>query len=67
VARYWTTAELSAELGIPISTLYDWRARGIGPRAIRVGRWLRYPDSEVQHWLSLKRDVERDRYGSGRS
>ncbi|WP_227468062.1 helix-turn-helix transcriptional regulator [Microbacterium sp. YJN-G] len=28
--------ELAAYLGVPVSTVYDWRTRGLGPRAYRL-------------------------------
>jgi Helix-turn-helix domain len=32
--------ELAAYLGVPVSTLYDWRTRGKGPVAYRFGNQL---------------------------
>ena len=45
-----TPVELSEQLGVPIGTLYGWRTRGEGPRGIRVGRHLRYRQSDVDRW-----------------
>ena len=33
-------SELAAYLGLPVSTVYDWRTRGLGPRAYRFGKHL---------------------------
>lgn len=30
--------ELAAYLHVPVSTVYDWRTRGFGPRAYRFGK-----------------------------
>jgi hypothetical protein len=30
-------ADVAAYLGVPVSTVYDWRARGVGPRGYRSG------------------------------
>jgi predicted DNA-binding transcriptional regulator AlpA len=38
-----TVHELSEYLGIPVATLYDWRVDGVGPKAVKLGRSLRYP------------------------
>ncbi|WEV77730.1 helix-turn-helix domain-containing protein [Janibacter cremeus] len=38
-------------LGIPVGTLYDWRCRGEGPPAFKVGRRLRYRETDVFAWL----------------
>jgi excisionase family DNA binding protein len=44
--------QLSKELnGIPVATLYQWRLKGTGPRALKVGRHLRYRRSDVDAWL----------------
>lgn len=42
---------VAAYLGVPESTLYAWRYRGIGPRSIKVGRHIRYRDEDVEAWL----------------
>jgi predicted DNA-binding transcriptional regulator AlpA len=50
---------LSGYLGnIPQRTIYNWRQRGGGPPAYRVGKYLRYRRSEVDAWLDSKRDAE---------
>lgn len=46
--------ELSAYLGIPLGTLYSWNHRGIGPKATKVGRHLRYRWQEVEAWLDAQ-------------
>jgi hypothetical protein len=46
-----TIAELAAFLSLPVKTLRDWRYTGVGPRALRVGRHLRYEPDEVRRWL----------------
>ncbi|MGC4784107.1 helix-turn-helix transcriptional regulator [Micromonospora zamorensis] len=47
----WTVEEVSAYLGVPIATLYQWRHRRVGPRASRIGRHLRYDPADVRAWL----------------
>jgi len=49
--RLWSVLQTSDYLGIPVGTLYQWRHRGQGPRAFKVGRWLRYDPAEVRRWL----------------
>ena len=51
-----TTDELMTELKVPKSTLYAWRATGKGPRAIRVGKHLRYRRADVDAWLERQAD-----------
>ncbi|MEV6801073.1 helix-turn-helix domain-containing protein [Micromonospora rifamycinica] len=52
--RLWSVTDVSAFLGIPVGTLYQWRHRRIGPRASRVGRHLRYDPADVRAWLNQK-------------
>jgi excisionase family DNA binding protein len=49
--RLLSVAEVASYLGVPVKTLYQWRHKGVGPRAMRVGRHLRYRRSEVDRWL----------------
>lgn len=48
VEPLWTIQDLSAYLAVPVGTLYQWRHRGEGPPAIRLGRYLRYDPGSVQ-------------------
>lgn len=48
--------ELSAYLGVPVSTIYDWRSRGIGPRAYRFGKHLKFAVTDVTEWIEAQRD-----------
>jgi predicted DNA-binding transcriptional regulator AlpA len=50
--RLWTVKEVSVFLGVPVSTLHQWRCHGNGPEAFRVGKHLRYDPSEVRRWLT---------------
>lgn len=54
-----TPERLAEYLGIPVKTLYQWRHRGVGPRAIKVGRHLRYRPSDVERWLDAQADQPR--------
>ena len=48
--------ELAAYLGIPISTVYDWRVHGKGPAAYRFGKHLKFAVSDVRAWITQQRD-----------
>lgn len=52
----WTTEMLADHLRVPVATIYNWRWAGKGPRAIRVGRHLRYRRSDVEAWLEQQAD-----------
>jgi excisionase family DNA binding protein len=43
--------QLAAYLAVPVKTLYSWRYRKQGPPALRIGRHLRYRQSDVREWI----------------
>ena len=49
--KLWTVDELAEFVGVSVTTLYCWRWEGKGPKAIKVGRYLRYPEGEIERWL----------------
>jgi len=55
--RLWTTEETAAYLQVPKATLYQWRYLGIGPKAGRVGRHLRYDPEDVRAWFRQQQDA----------
>ncbi len=48
--------ELAAYLGVPVSTIYDWRTHGQGPIAHRFGKHLKFAVSDVREWVAAQRD-----------
>ncbi len=48
--------ELAAYLGVPIATIYQWRHHRRGPTSYRVGRHIRYRQSDIEQWLETRRD-----------
>lgn len=50
--RLWSVNDTADFLGVPVGTLYQWRTRGQGPRAFRVGRHLRYDPADIRQWLN---------------
>jgi excisionase family DNA binding protein len=51
--------EVSDLLGVPVSSLRQWRVRSLGPPAAKVGKHLRYSPSDVQRWLEDRKDAAR--------
>jgi excisionase family DNA binding protein len=49
-------AELASYLGIPLSTVYDWRVHGKGPTAYRFGKHLKFAVSVVRAWIAEQRE-----------
>ena len=62
-----TLAQLAAQLGVSVQTLYDLRSQGRGPRGFRVGRELRFRVGEVDAWLAQLEadDAERHQRQAG--
>jgi excisionase family DNA binding protein len=46
-----TPEEVAELLRLPLSTVYGWRYKGVGPPGTRVGRHLRYRREAVMEWL----------------
>lgn len=57
IARAWTIQDLSEFLQIPVKTLYQWRVHGYGPKGRKVGRHVRYDESEVMRWWDEQRQL----------
>lgn len=46
-----TTDEVAAYLRVPVATIYGWRHVDAAPRAMKVGRHLRFRRADVEAWL----------------
>ncbi|MCU6479781.1 MULTISPECIES: helix-turn-helix domain-containing protein [unclassified Arthrobacter] len=49
--RWLSPTDICHELQIPLQTFYQWRVKGIGPRAYRFGRHLRIDRRDFDEWL----------------
>lgn len=47
-----TPAEVATYLQVSEKTLANWRYLGRGPRFVKVGRDIRYRESDLEHWLT---------------
>ncbi|WP_210480684.1 AlpA family transcriptional regulator [Naasia sp. SYSU D00948] len=54
-----STSELAEYLGVAPQAIYDLRTSGRGPRAVHVGRELRYRVSEIEAWIERLSDPVR--------
>ena len=52
--RLWTIDDVSAFLGVPVQTLYQWRHRSEGPPCVRLGKHLRFDPAQVRAWVASK-------------
>jgi excisionase family DNA binding protein len=50
-----TTAEAAERLGISVSELTAWRWQRRGPKFVRHGGSIRYPEDAVVAWLTQPR------------
>ncbi|CAL9359141.1 helix-turn-helix transcriptional regulator [Nocardiopsis dassonvillei] len=50
-SRLWSIEETADFLGVPETTLYQWRHKRTGPPSHRVGRHVRYFPEAVQAWV----------------
>ena len=58
--RLLSVQELANYLGVPMTTLYQWRYRREGPPGFRVGRHIRYRWSDIEAWIEHQlHDVSR--------
>ncbi len=55
--RLWDIKDVSAFLGVPVATIYQWRVRSDGPPAMRLGRHLRYDPQVVSAWAHGQEDT----------
>jgi excisionase family DNA binding protein len=57
--RLMTTSEVADYLAVPVTTLYRWRGTGEGPRALRIGKHLRFRVEDLNTWLDCRADDDR--------
>ncbi len=49
--RLLSVEDLAELLGVPQKSIYVWRAKGEGPPAARIGRYLRWRRVDVDRWV----------------
>ncbi len=49
--------ELADYLGVPLTTVYNWRVKGSGPKGYRVGKHVRFRLEDVTRWLEEHSDA----------
>lgn len=50
--EFLTAEELHQLCKVPLGTVYQWNHRGTGPKALKIGRHLRFRRSDVDAWLA---------------
>lgn len=55
VERLLTAEEVADLLQVKVETLYQWRWKGEGPRAVKAGpKFVRYRASDVNAWIEAQ-------------
>ena len=57
VEEWLSPTEICRELQIPLPTFYQWRSRGIGPHAHKIGRHVRVSRTDLDAWISLQSET----------
>jgi predicted DNA-binding transcriptional regulator AlpA len=58
-------ADLSALIGVPVATIYDWRTRGLGPVGHRLGKHVKFAPRDVAAWIESRREQTPTSQGGG--
>jgi hypothetical protein len=45
---------VARHLGVEVETLGAWRRRGYGPRWYRIGKKIRYAESDLSAWMDAQ-------------
>lgn len=54
--RLLSAQDVADYVGVPLTTLYQWRTKGTAPRGIRAGKHLRFRPADVEAWLERQSD-----------
>ena len=46
--------DLARLVGVPLKSVYRWNAHRTGPKALKVGRYVRYRPADVEAWLESR-------------
>ncbi|WP_104112174.1 AlpA family transcriptional regulator [Arthrobacter sp. N199823] len=56
---YLSLQQLAERLNVSVSTVRSWRAHGQGPRAMKLGRQVRFTIDSVREWEQARLDPPR--------
>jgi hypothetical protein len=57
--EWLSSAWIANDLDVPLGTYYQWRSAGKGPRAIKVGKYVRVRRKDYEAWLDSLTEVAR--------
>ena len=52
--NFMNSKAVAKHLGVATITLTKWRMKGIGPRYIKIGSYVRYRPDDVRAWIEIK-------------
>ncbi|ROP40217.1 helix-turn-helix transcriptional regulator [Saccharothrix texasensis] len=52
MTKLWGVKDLADYLGVPVNTIYKWRTQKYGPPGRRVGKHLRFRQTDIEAWLA---------------
>jgi predicted DNA-binding transcriptional regulator AlpA len=52
--RLWCPEDVAKHLSVPVALLYKWRYARVGPPGFKIGRYLRYRESDVLAWIDAQ-------------
>lgn len=52
--RLLRPSEAAEILSVSVRTLYAWRIAGEGPPVVKVGKYLRYDEAELERWIDAQ-------------
>lgn len=66
IPKHLTPEELSERLGVAPAELATMRWKGVGPRFVKIGARVRYPETEIESFLASQtfsgaREAKRNR------
>jgi hypothetical protein len=63
--EYLTEQDVQALADVRPSTVEAWRARGLGPPYVRIGRRYIYPIAGFMQWLNTREQARREKTNHG--
>jgi predicted DNA-binding transcriptional regulator AlpA len=55
--RWWTVEDVARYFQVPPKTVHTWRYTRTGPRGVKIGRHVRFRESEIHRWETEREDA----------
>jgi predicted site-specific integrase-resolvase len=60
--QYLSPEQVAERYQLSPGTLKEWRYKGVGPKYVRLGKYVRYPATALERW-----EAEREQEAAGRA